>query len=85
MNNYQQPQTEGHDEQTVLIDPAITGETDEMDPTFYQDGPPVDPEEEEEEDDDDFPSREDLEDDEYDLNHDTEDDLSLNTDDDDDF
>lgn len=65
MNNYQQPQTEGHDQQTVLIDQAITAETDEMDPSFYQQGPPVDPEDEEE-DDDDFPAREDLEDDDDD-------------------
>lgn len=84
--NYHQPQADGAD-QTVLVDPAIT---DELDPSFQQQSPPVDPEEDEDEkdqdqqdqDEDDFPAREDLEDDDLDLNRDEEDDLSLNMDED---
>lgn len=82
--NYQQPQVDGA-AQTVLTDQAITAETDELDPAFNLPGPPVDPEDEEEEeedDDDDFPVREDLEEEDFDLNHDQDDDLSLNIDDD---
>ncbi|WP_165503651.1 hypothetical protein [Pedobacter hiemivivus] len=77
--NYHQPQVDGED-QIVLIDPAITAETDELDLAFRQQDPPVDPEEEDEE--NDFPEEEGLEDDDYDLNHDQDDDLSLNIDDD---
>ena len=79
--NYHQPQAVGTD-QTVLIDPAVTAETDELDPSFQQ-GPPVDPEDDQDEDEDDFPAREDLEDEDFELNHDQDDDLSLNIDEDD--
>ncbi|TKC62052.1 hypothetical protein FBD94_07390 [Pedobacter hiemivivus] len=80
--NYHQPQVDGED-QIVLIDPAITAETDELDPTFQQHDPPVDPEEEDDENEDnDFLEEEGLEDDDYDPNHDQDDDLSLNMDDD---
>lgn len=83
--NYQQPQTDGT-AQTVLVDPAITAETDELDPIF-QHGPfeddedPEDPENDEE--DDDFPLEEDLDED-FDLDQDTNE-SDLDTDDDDDF
>ena len=33
--NYQQPQVEG-EQQTVVTDPAVTSETDELDPSFGQ-------------------------------------------------
>lgn len=76
--NYQQAQIDG-EEQTVIIDPAITGETDELDPKFNQQAPPVDPEDEQfdddEEDDEDFPAKEDLEDDDFDLDPDADDDF----------
>lgn len=69
--NYQQPQTDGT-VQTVLMDPSITAETDELDPIFQQ-GPFEEPEddEEDEEEDDDFPAEEDLDED-YDLDQDTD-------------
>ena len=69
--------------QTILTDQNITGETDELDPLFHQ----RDPEDEEiDEEHDDFPSKEDVEDDDdYGLNHDSDDDLSLNIDDEDDL
>jgi len=47
--NYHQRQADGS-EQTILIDHAITAETDELDPIFHQQDSPVDPEQE----DDDF-------------------------------
>lgn len=78
MNNYQQLH------QTVLTDPAITAETDELDPSFYAQGPLDDPEDDETEDDDEFPTGGDLEDDDYDQNQDTEEDLGLNDDDEED-
>ena len=78
--NYHQPQADGED-QLVLIDQSVTAETDELDPAFNPQGPPVDPEDEKEEDEDDFPAREDLEEEDFDLNHDLDDDLSLNIDD----
>lgn len=77
--NYQQPQVDGA-AQTVLTDQAITAETDERDPAFNSPDPPIDPEDEEE--DDDFPAKEDLEEEDFDLNHNQDDDLSLNMDDD---
>jgi hypothetical protein len=88
--NYHQSQVDGED-QTVLIDQAITAETDELDPAFNQQVPPIDPEdddddqddEDDDQDDDEFPLEEDLEGDDYDLNHDADDDLSLNIEDDD--
>ncbi|EDM34953.1 hypothetical protein PBAL39_00435 [Pedobacter sp. BAL39] len=72
------------DQQTVIVDPAITGETDELDPAFHQD-PDIDPEDDE--DDDDFPTGDDIEEDDYepevddDLNFD-DDELGLDDDDD---
>lgn len=82
--NYHQRQTDGA-EQTILTDPAITAETDELDPSFYEQDPPIDPEQDDDEqdDEDDFPAREDLEDDDFDLNRDEDDELSLNIDEDD--
>lgn len=81
-SNYHQLQVDG-EAQTVLVDQKITAETDELDPAFQQQAPPRDPEDEdEEENDDEFPAEDDLEDDDYDLNHDQDDDLSLNIDDD---
>jgi hypothetical protein len=77
--NYHQSQVLGED-QTVLTDQHITGETDEMDPAFYQQSPPRDPEDEDDEDDDDdFPAREDIEEDDFDLDQD--DDVDLDEDD----
>ncbi|SMD10075.1 hypothetical protein [Pedobacter nyackensis] len=85
--NYHQQQVDGED-QTVLVDPAITSETDELDPAFTDQVPPRDPEDDDDdqddEDDEEFPVEEDLEGDDFDLNHDADDDLSLNIDDDDD-
>ena len=93
--NYQQQQINGKD-QTVILDPSLTAETDEINASFPTSGPPVDPEEDEDENDDEdafeedaddeFPTREDLGADEDDpgLNHDENDDLSLNIDEDDD-
>lgn len=85
--NYQQ-QTLGSKEQTVIIDPALTAETDELNPIFAEEQQ-VGPEDEDEdddqnEDDDDFPAREDLEYDGDDpgLDQDGDDDLGLDTDDD---
>lgn len=79
--NYHQSQILGED-QTVITDRHITGETDELDPAFYQQSPPRDPEDEDDEqdeDDDDFPAGEDIEEDDFDLNE--EDDLDLDEDD----
>ncbi len=61
LENYQRHAT-GNKEQTVIMDPALTAETDELNPTFEVEGlaGPED-EDDEEEDDDDFPSRDDLE------------------------
>lgn len=96
--NYQQQQINGRD-QTVILDPALTAETDEMNASFPTSGPPVDPRDKDDENfedmeedsskehiDEEFPSREDLGDGEDDpgLNHDENDDLSLNIDNDDD-
>lgn len=65
----------------VLIDSTITEETDELDPSFHQQDPPIDPEnEDKDEEDDEFPTKED-QDEDHDLNHDADDDLSLNNDD----
>jgi hypothetical protein len=72
--NYHQPQVDGEDQN-------ITAETDELDPAFNQLGPPIDPEDEEEEDEDGFPAEEDVEEEDFNLNHDEEDDRSLNIDD----
>lgn len=89
--NYQQQQINGKD-QTVILDPSLTAETDEMNASFPTSRPPVDPEDKDDEEDsfkahneDEFPTREDLGDGEDDpgLNHDENDDLSLNIDDDD--
>ena len=82
--NYQQKQIDGED-QTVLIDQAITGETDELDSKFNQQGPPLDPEDEkfqDEDDDEEFPAKEDLDDDDFDLDPDLDEDLDVNTDED---
>lgn len=85
--NYHQPQVDGED-QIVLIDQTITGETDELDPAFSDQVPPIDPEDDEDDeddlDDDIFPAEEDLEGDDFDLNKDADDDLSLNIEDDED-
>lgn len=78
--NYHQSQVLGED-QTVITDRHITGETDELDLTFYQQSPPRDPEDEDDEqndDDDDFPAREDIEDDDFDQDQD--DDIDLDDD-----
>lgn len=78
--NYHQSQVLGED-QTVITDQQVTAETDELDPDFYQQDSPRDPEDEDDEqdDDDDFPVREDLEEDDFDLDQD--DDLDLDEDD----
>lgn len=90
--NYQQQKINGRD-QTVILDPALTAETDEWNASFPTSGPPVDPEDEDDEEqsfeedtDDEFPTREDLgiDDDDPGLNHDENDDLSLNIDEGDD-
>ncbi|MFA4867908.1 MAG: hypothetical protein WC623_06915 [Pedobacter sp.] len=81
-DNYQQPQATGQP-QKVLIEATITGETDELDPSFHQQDPPIDPENDdkvEDNEDDELPTKEDEEED-HDLNHDADDDLSLNNDD----
>ena len=49
--NYQQQQINGKD-QTVILDPSLTAETDEINASFPTSGPPVDPEEEKEDDED---------------------------------
>jgi hypothetical protein len=89
--NYQQQQINGKD-QTVILDSSLTAETDEMDASFITSEPPVDPEDKDDEEDsskaytdDEFPTREDLgeEEDDPGLNHDENDDLSLNINEDD--
>lgn len=88
--NYQQQQVNGKD-QTVILDPSLTAETDEMNASFPTSGPPVDPKDKDDEEDtfkahtdDEFPAREDLDgEDDPGLNHDENDDLSLNIDDND--
>lgn len=46
IGNYEQEQMTGHDRQTVILDPSLTAETDELNPAFNeQAGPPTDPEE----------------------------------------
>ena len=89
--NYQQQQINGKD-QIVILDSSLTAETDEMDALFTTSGPPVDPEDKDDKEDsskadtgDEFPTREDLgeEEDDPGLNHDENDDLSLNINEDD--
>jgi len=80
--NYHQLQVSGN-EQTILIDHRITGETDELDFTFNRQSTPIDPEDEqddEEDDDDDFPAKEDLEEEDFDLNIDEDEDFELDID-----
>ncbi|WP_152542110.1 hypothetical protein [Pedobacter sp. V48] len=36
--NFQQPQITGKSSQTIVFDPKVTGETDELNPSFLQTG-----------------------------------------------
>ncbi|SMC94875.1 hypothetical protein [Pedobacter africanus] len=73
LENYQQ-HAMGHKEQTVIMDSALTAETDELNLDLLAVGF-AGPEDEDEDDDDDFPSREDIEyeDDDQDLDKEVED------------